>query len=714
MKTTDLGPVSAYALAKEQGFEGTLDEWLASLKGEKGETGEKGDTGATGATGEAGPQGLPGTDAPPPTDEQVQAATDAWLEAHPEATTTVQDGSITQAKMAFPAVEGQRSPNLIDPAGLISARFTSASGDRQAFGETGAYYNYWRMTDYIDVSAHVGEQVWVHNVQGYCFYDSDKTAIANSGYFSTSLSGPGETVGVTVPDGASYFVVAMFNYTGRVYTANFGAELAAYIPYGQIDLKSESVTAENIAGQLPLSKIDTSDFIMPKIGLNLIDKTKMVKDMEMGASGTPSSTTASLQKWYADKIKVAAGKTYLAYCNTIVFFNSYGKVCGTDTGTGYRQVTAPSGAVTCAINGAMYNDTLADMVHGEFLVEGSILPDRIVNEKYFPVSEIENSGIYKSVLHQMADCWDYTTKTTIGLCGDSNTIGIKGNGNTTQNPNCWANLLTAEIGKKLNGERYIFPFGDVGVWGCPPYGRNRDEAVLGQGSIIKIPFYGTSITMVTGFVKAVPVSFSVEIDGVAQEDVTIDVAGDYTWGGLNDGPHTLTIVCTRGANYCISRFAVQKTVEVINRGISGRALGSIEADVGVSGDTIDIVCLGTNNRESASALATDGDLTRWEYTNRNTKIIYMSPIPALDAIETAGAAWGTVPYVESFIAGREAKKNCEYISLYHELIDYCDRTGTDIATLYVEGLHLNDAGHKVVAKILCRKLGLGDLTETAE
>lgn len=105
MKTTDLGPVSAYALAKEQGFEGTLDEWLASLKGEKGETGEKGDTGATGATGEAGPQGLPGTDAPPPTDEQVQAATDAWLEAHPEATTTVQDGSITEQKLAADVAE---------------------------------------------------------------------------------------------------------------------------------------------------------------------------------------------------------------------------------------------------------------------------------------------------------------------------------------------------------------------------------------------------------------------------------------------------------------------------------------------------------------------------------------------------------------------------------------------------------------------------------
>lgn len=36
-----LGPASAYALAVKQGFKGTLDEWLASLKGEKGDKGDK-------------------------------------------------------------------------------------------------------------------------------------------------------------------------------------------------------------------------------------------------------------------------------------------------------------------------------------------------------------------------------------------------------------------------------------------------------------------------------------------------------------------------------------------------------------------------------------------------------------------------------------------------------------------------------------------------
>ena len=55
----DIGPVgedglSAYMIAMENGFSGTEEQWLASLKGDKG---DKGDTGATGATGPQGPKG---------------------------------------------------------------------------------------------------------------------------------------------------------------------------------------------------------------------------------------------------------------------------------------------------------------------------------------------------------------------------------------------------------------------------------------------------------------------------------------------------------------------------------------------------------------------------------------------------------------------------------------------------------------------------------
>lgn len=55
--------LSAYELAVQQGFVGTLDEWLASLKGAagaKGEKGDKGEQGERGEKGDAGEQGVQG------------------------------------------------------------------------------------------------------------------------------------------------------------------------------------------------------------------------------------------------------------------------------------------------------------------------------------------------------------------------------------------------------------------------------------------------------------------------------------------------------------------------------------------------------------------------------------------------------------------------------------------------------------------------------
>lgn len=56
---TTLGK-TPYDLAKEEGFEGTLEEWLESLKGPKGDKGEQGEKGDKGDSGEQGPQGEKG------------------------------------------------------------------------------------------------------------------------------------------------------------------------------------------------------------------------------------------------------------------------------------------------------------------------------------------------------------------------------------------------------------------------------------------------------------------------------------------------------------------------------------------------------------------------------------------------------------------------------------------------------------------------------
>src|SRR5690554_3120357 len=55
---------SAYEVAAENGFEGSEEDWLASLKGEPGEKGEKGDKGDPGEPGPKGDKGDPGEPGP--------------------------------------------------------------------------------------------------------------------------------------------------------------------------------------------------------------------------------------------------------------------------------------------------------------------------------------------------------------------------------------------------------------------------------------------------------------------------------------------------------------------------------------------------------------------------------------------------------------------------------------------------------------------------
>ena len=51
---------SAYEIAKERGFVGSIDDWLATLKGDKGDQGEKGEQGPQGPQGPAGEKGADG------------------------------------------------------------------------------------------------------------------------------------------------------------------------------------------------------------------------------------------------------------------------------------------------------------------------------------------------------------------------------------------------------------------------------------------------------------------------------------------------------------------------------------------------------------------------------------------------------------------------------------------------------------------------------
>lgn len=58
--TTGADGKSAYEIAVANGFDGTEQNWLDSLKGEQGPQGPKGETGLQGPQGETGPKGETG------------------------------------------------------------------------------------------------------------------------------------------------------------------------------------------------------------------------------------------------------------------------------------------------------------------------------------------------------------------------------------------------------------------------------------------------------------------------------------------------------------------------------------------------------------------------------------------------------------------------------------------------------------------------------
>lgn len=64
---------SAYQIALDNGFEGTEQAWLASLKGPKGDKGLKGEKGDPGQNGATGPKGADG--------KTPVRGTDYWTEA---------------------------------------------------------------------------------------------------------------------------------------------------------------------------------------------------------------------------------------------------------------------------------------------------------------------------------------------------------------------------------------------------------------------------------------------------------------------------------------------------------------------------------------------------------------------------------------------------------------------------------------------------------
>lgn len=141
--------LSAYEVAKENGFTGTQAQWLASLvgpQGAKGDKGDKGDTGAAGAKGDKGDKGDTGATGPqgPKGDTGAAGAKGATgatgangLSAYQVAVANGFSGTESAWLASLVGATGARGPQGIQgPQGPTGA--TGATGSQGLKGDTGA------------------------------------------------------------------------------------------------------------------------------------------------------------------------------------------------------------------------------------------------------------------------------------------------------------------------------------------------------------------------------------------------------------------------------------------------------------------------------------------------------------------------------------------------------------------------------------------------
>lgn len=155
--------------------------------------------------------------APAASPEAIQDAVDAWLTAHPEATTTVQDGSITEAKLAqelAATINGMDS----DVSSLKSA-MTLADGTIGSGTVNGAGFRYIRAA----ISTVSGVKHWK-------YMEND---------------GSGTSIAFNPQKHATYTVSATNNNRLRVYGIKNTEMIASTIPYGDyiVEIIDESETS---------------------------------------------------------------------------------------------------------------------------------------------------------------------------------------------------------------------------------------------------------------------------------------------------------------------------------------------------------------------------------------------------------------------------------------------------------------------------------------
>ena len=126
-------------------------------------------------------------------------------------------------------------------------------------------------------------------------------------------------------------------------------------------------------------------------------------------------------------------------------------------------------------------------------------------------------------------------------------------------------------------------------------------------------------------------------------------------------------------------------------------------------DELVICMIGTNNRHNLQINEYYAKLVQLYETitiEKGKKCIMMSSMPASVENELSSNRIFHAEDIDNMHFKLSCEKNIEYISIYKEIIKYCDTKGINIDTLLTsDGLHPNDKGYDVMFMIICTLLG---------
>ena len=276
-----------------------------------------------------------------PTEEQVGAAVDAWLTEHPEATTTVQDGSITRAKLdadlqektdAVPELKSAIQYNVDD----ITRKMTYVRGDNLCRGDDSVKSGYmgtdgtvYPSSDYVyteKIPVIEGDVIRGYNTQDGSFAQRALrfvTAFDSSGS-AVSASGLDNGWNYTVPNGITHIVVSM--PVGTNYMISTGAVKSQYATFsgywmatgdflgdlldGFVEKDGQKqVTSDNIADLRKTDRYTQSENLFPNATLVAQD------EYVAGISGTTGKAYLSPAQGYATYIIPADGVSVYTFTN---------------------------------------------------------------------------------------------------------------------------------------------------------------------------------------------------------------------------------------------------------------------------------------------------------------------------------------------------------------------------------------------------------------